>query len=161
MKCCRFFSFILGGALCIAAMGWLGHVAKSAFDPGYGERPLAAFGGDSDGILPFGENGGWAGRERGLYWIEGSERRGVLGLLTNSSVLIALGTICLTLFGLMLASVLYDVVRSRGDRRSLSEEEKDTLKAIWQDAQKMEDRIVNLEVILMNQAQKAEYDRGF
>lgn len=72
-----------------------------------------------------------------------------------------LAVICLTIFVLALASVLYDVVRARHERQSLSEEESELLREIWNGAQRMDDRLTNLEVIVMNEEKREEYERGF
>lgn len=59
--------------------------------------------------------------------------------------------VCGTLLVMFFSSLLFGTIRNRDRRSSLSVEEGEMLEKLWKGVQKMEDRITNLETILISQ----------
>jgi len=64
------------------------------------------------------------------------------------------GTICVFGFLTVLALGFFRLVGGRRSARTLSEEESKTLEELWLGLQKMEERIENLETILIHREKK-------
>jgi len=54
---------------------------------------------------------------------------------------------------------LIKVVRQPNPRRALSDEEDEMLQKVWEGLQKMEERVMNLETILMRRTREHDYER--
>jgi phage shock protein B len=76
-------------------------------------------------------------------------------------VLALVGIICGTVFLCLPVILLIQLIKRRKENRSLNDEESELLQELWDGIQKMDDRMTNLETIVLSQSQKPEYEKRY
>lgn len=83
------------------------------------------------------------------------------GTHVSVALVVLTAIVCGTVVLLFLIAALFRSVRARENRRTLSDDEGNVLEQIWDGLQKMEDRVMNLETILLDRRREREYERPF
>jgi phage shock protein B len=76
-------------------------------------------------------------------------------------VLALVSIICGTIFLCLPVILLIQLIKRRKENRSLNDEESELLQELWDGIQKMDDRMTNLETIVLSQSQKPEYEKRY
>ena len=74
-------------------------------------------------------------------------------------VIIIVGIGCATAITIVFMALMFGEIKRRKGKRSLTDEEGEILQQLWDGIQKMEDRITNLETILLNRSKARDFER--
>ena len=95
---------------------------------------------------------------RGAPWTGGIDAVAPLGVFVSPWSVLAAAMVCGTIFLMFLGAMLFRVVRKRESSRSLTDQEGATLEELWDGLQKMEDRMLNLETILLSRDRERDFE---
>lgn len=77
----------------------------------------------------------------------------------NFFVLSIVSIACGTAIVIVFMAMMFSVFKNRGRGRSMTNEEGEMLQDIWKGLQKMEERITNLETILLHRKKVQDFER--